>query len=83
MMKSEYHVGQRVFFVQSGRVVKPSKIIKISGEFCTIKFEDTGGGIRVRQSKIFTTEEGANASIKEENKSKFDHVRGQSYKEYW
>lgn len=81
-MKSKYHIGQRVFFVQSGRVVKPSKIINISGDFCTIKFEETGGGIRVRQSRIYATEIEANASVKEENNNKFDHARGQSYKEY-
>lgn len=83
MIKSKYQIGQRVFFVQSGRVVKPSKIINISGDFCTIKFEDTGGGIRVRQSRIYATEAEANASLKEENKSKFNPARGQSYKEYW
>ena len=72
-----YKVGQLVWFVQSGMHVKEAKIISISGDFCTIRFED-GGGIRVRSSKLYSTKEDAEQII-----NKTEMQRKGHYKPYW
>ena len=40
------------------------KVIKYSNGFYTLRFLDTGGGIRLRESRIFATEEEAKKHIK-------------------
>ena len=73
----KYSVGQIVWFVQSGMHVKGAKIINISGDFCTIRFED-GGGIRVRSSKLYSTKEDAEQITKNTEMQRKGH-----YKPYW
>lgn len=40
------------------------KVIKYSNGFYTLRFLDTGGGIRLRESRIFATEEEAKKHVK-------------------
>lgn len=60
MIKDEVSIGDVVYFVSSSIFVRKATIISIAGGFCTIKFEDTRGGTRVRLSKIYKTEAEAN-----------------------
>lgn len=60
-----YRVGNIVFFVTSSREVRPAKIIGIKNELITIRFYDTGGGIRVRKSRLFPNEAAAKKYLKD------------------
>ncbi len=49
----KFSVGDTVYFVANSRFVCKATVIRYNGVFYTIKFEDTGGGTRVRVSKLF------------------------------
>lgn len=63
-MTPKLHKGQTVYFLQKPANIRTAKIVNISGEFCTIRFADTGGGIRIRTNRLFLTEEEAEKNIK-------------------
>lgn len=62
-MENRYNVDDMAFLLVSNRIVREVKIIKISGGLYTIRFVEGGGGIKVRESRLFPTEEEAKASI--------------------
>lgn len=61
MSNNNFRVGDEVYFVSSSIFVRKATIIRITRDFFTIKFEDTGGGTRVRKSKIYLRKEEAEA----------------------
>lgn len=63
MIKKSYQAGDTVYFVSSAIFVRKATVIRATQDFCTIKFDDTGGGIRVRNSKLYNSKEGAEAVI--------------------
>ncbi len=63
MTKNNFQEGDEVYFVSSSIFVRKATIIRITNDFCTIKFEDTGGGTRVRKSKIYRRKEEAEAIV--------------------
>lgn len=75
---SKFKAGQTAYFVRSGVQVMEVQIVNSANGFCTIRFVETGGGIRVRDSKLFETREEAEAQINKQNKG-----RRESYKPYW
>ena len=75
---AKFRVGQTAYFVRSGVQVLEVQILSISNGFCTIRFLETGGGIRVRDSKLYATKEEAEEQIRRQNKG-----RRESYKPYW
>ena len=64
MMANKYQPGDTVYIVSSVRWIKEAKVLKYAGGFYTLKFTDTGGGIKVRESRLFPTEEAAKESTK-------------------
>lgn len=52
------------YLLESNRTIREVKILKISGELYTIRFVNGGGGIKVRESRLFSSVEEAKASIK-------------------
>ena len=62
-MPNKYSPGDTAFLVESGRFIREVKIIKQTGDFCTLRFADSNGGIKVRESRLFPTKEAAEASL--------------------
>lgn len=52
----QFKTHQTVFFVSSGRTIRRATIVKSDSEFSIIRFEN-GGGIRVRNTKLYPTKE--------------------------
>ncbi len=75
---NKYKKDQIVYFVRSNVEVKEAKIINCANGFCTIRFLDTFGGIRVRDSKLYATKEEAEQHVTNHSKAK-----RQNYKPYW
>ncbi len=48
MPKPAAAVGQTVYLVESGRRIREAVVCSRSGDLYTVRFADTGGGIRVR-----------------------------------
>lgn len=65
---SKFNIGDEVFFVSSSIFIRKATILRVGGGFCTIKFDDTGGGTRVRESKLYKTELEAKHHIKMKKK---------------
>ncbi|SEQ61930.1 hypothetical protein SAMN02910369_02133 [Lachnospiraceae bacterium NE2001] len=64
-MAQKYQIGDTAYIVESNRFIRDVKITKhIAGSYI-IKFVDSGGGIRVHESRLFPSEEDANNMLKE------------------
>lgn len=57
-----YETGDRVFIIESSRIIRGAAVVKRSGEFYTLRFDD-GGGIKLRGSRLYATEEEAQSAI--------------------
>lgn len=58
----KYNRGDECYIVENNRFVRRATVTQCSGGFCIIKF-DEGGGTRLRETKLFSTEEDARMSI--------------------
>ena len=57
-----FNEGDVVYFISSSVFIKKATVIRNAGGFCTIRFSDGNcgtSGTRVRESKLYRTEEGA------------------------
>lgn len=60
---SKFKAGGKAFIVESSIFVKEVYVVKSSGGFCLIRYANGDGGYRVRESRLFASEEEAKASI--------------------
>lgn len=72
-MPSIYNPGDRAYIVESNLYIREVKVIKAAGGFCTIRFVDSGGGIKVRENRLFPSKEAAEASLSKNEMSKKSH----------
>ena len=64
----KFNEGDTVYFVASSIFVRKAKVVRNAGGFCTIRFSDGNcgtSGTRVRESKLYRTQEEANAIVKQ------------------
>ena len=66
MPKPAAAVGQTVYLVESGRRIREAVVRSRSGDLYTIRFTDTGGGIRVRGDRLHLTREAAAAQVRQQ-----------------
>ena len=66
MPKPAAAVGQTVYLVESGRRIREAVVRSRSGDLYTIRFTDTGGGIRVRGDRLHLTRDEAAAQIRQQ-----------------
>ena len=61
--------GDTVYFIASSIFVRKAKVVRNAGGFCTIIFDGNGNcgisGTRVRESKLYRTQEEANEVVKQ------------------
>lgn len=62
-------VGSTAYIVESNRIVSKVTIVKRSGDFYTVRF-GTSGGIQIRSSRLFASQEDAEASLAKNNNDK-------------
>lgn len=67
-----FDIGSTVYIVESNRIIREATVVKRSGNFYIIRF-GTDGGIQVRGSRLFASEEDAQASIHKEKNNKTVH----------
>lgn len=63
-MQGKYKPEQIVYIIQSNKWILEAKVLKYSGGFYTLKFSDSEGGVRLRESRIFASKEDAEAKIR-------------------
>ena len=64
MTQGKYQNGQTVFVISSARFIKEAVVLKYAGGFYTIRWKDSPGGMRVRESRLFSSREEAQAQLK-------------------
>jgi hypothetical protein len=62
-----YRPGDTVYIVANGIFVQEAKVLKVSGGFYTLRLSGTGGGCRLRESRLLTKEE-AEAIVKKNSR---------------
>jgi len=62
-MPIKYTPGDTGFIVESGRIIREVTVMQVAGGFCVIKFKDNGGGMRVRDSRLFPSRKSAEATL--------------------
>ena len=62
-MPNKYNPGDTAYIVESNRIIREVKVLKVTGGFVTLRFMDSDGGIKLRESRLFPTKEDAEASF--------------------
>lgn len=62
-MPNKYNPGDTAYIVESNRIIREVKILKVTGGFATLRFMDSDGGVKLRESRVFPTKEDAEASL--------------------
>ena len=62
--------GDTAFIVESKWRIREVQIIKLSGGFATIRFLDGEGGIRIHESRLFSSKEAAESSMPKKGNSR-------------
>ena len=69
-MAAKFKVGDTAFIVESNYHVREVEIRSCSGGMYLVRFKDNCGGIRLKEHRLFATQEDAEASMpKKENKT--------------
>ena len=71
-MANKYSPGDKAFIVESSRFIREVKVLKIAGGFATLRFADSDGGIKLRESRLFPTKEAAEASLPKKTSPRSD-----------
>lgn len=62
-MTITYTPGDIAYIVANNRFVREVQILFIAGDFYTLRFTDSGGGMKVRGNRLFATKEDAEATL--------------------
>ena len=66
-MTSRFQEDDTAWLVESNRIIREVRVIRLESIFYVIQFKDTGGAIRVRGTRLFATEEAARESVRSGN----------------
>lgn len=69
-MPNKYNPSDTAYIVESNRIIREVKVLKVTGGFATLRFMDSDGGIKLRESRLFPTKEEAEASLPKKTTSR-------------
>ena len=72
-MPSKISSGDIAYIVESNLYIREVEVVKAAAGFCTIRFTDRCGGIKVRESRLFPSKEAAEASLPKKETLKKSH----------
>ena len=75
----KYKVGDTVYLIESNRLIRECTVKKVSGNLYVVRFVN-GGGIQVKEHRLFATQEEAERSLPVKAVAK---SRYRSPYEYW
>lgn len=64
-----FEEGSHAYIVENGRNIRETTIVRRSGEFYIVRFNDKGG-VKLRGSRLYATQEEAEKSLPKEEKQK-------------
>ena len=72
-MEAKFNPSDCAYIIESNLCLREVEIIKVAGGFCTIRLVDCGGGIKVRDSRLYPSREAAEASLPKKEMPKKSH----------
>ena len=69
--------GDTAYIIESNRIIREVEIKNFSGGMYLIRFKDSGGGIKVKEHRLFVSRDEAEASIStgvKAKKSPYDYM---------
>lgn len=67
----KYKVGEQIFFIESNFKIREGSIVNRTGEFYVIRFKGSDGGLRLRESRLFSNKEEAEKKIPKPEKKAY------------
>lgn len=64
---AKYSVGTHVYIIQSGRYIREAVVVRYGSGFYTIRFTDSCGGTRLREDRLYESQEEAQTRIVRED----------------
>lgn len=62
-MSTKFKAGDTAFIVESNRSIREVEVRSASGGMYLLRFKDSGGGIKLKEHRLFATKEEAEASL--------------------
>lgn len=62
-MAHSFTLGEKAFIIDNGRFVREVVILRISRDFCTIRYIDSSTIIRIRKSRLFANRKEAEQTM--------------------
>ena len=59
---ARFNPGSTAFILESNRFIREVQVKNFSGGMYLVIFKDTGGGVRLRENRLFASKEEAEAS---------------------
>ena len=72
-MAHSFTLGEKAFIIDNGRFVREVVILRITRNFCTIRYIDSSTIIRIRKSRLFANRKEAEQSIPLSARPKASH----------
>ncbi len=60
----KFNPGDFVYIIENSRNIRKAFVMKVAGDFCTIHLEDSDAAIRLRNSRLYVSEEEAKKAIR-------------------
>lgn len=70
MEEKKYTVGQHVFIISNNSYVMEMVVLRVSGDFYTLRSVNQGSGTRLKKHRIYATKEDAQRVLDEETKKR-------------
>lgn len=52
-MRQKYQIHQIVYMIAAGKQIKEMVVMKYTDGFYVVRYRDTGGGLRVREGRLY------------------------------
>ncbi len=69
-MAAKYKPGDLAYIIESNRFIREVQVRSAAGGMYVIRFTDTGGGIKVKESRLFPSKEDAERSLQKKPEEK-------------
>ena len=70
MNDKKFSIGQHVFIISNNSYVMEMVVLRVSGDFYTLRLVDQGGGTRLKGHRLYATKEDAQRVLDEEIKKR-------------
>ena len=68
-MAGKYKEGDTAYIVENGKNVRKAVVLKNAAGLCSLQFPDDGVGVKLQESRLFSTREEAEGSLKGKGRS--------------